>query len=248
MITKFIFLSFILTSYTLAVMNPYKNLDSNEKINIMVNYFLNEELKSLKPVIPPKEQLKDDDANLDPVKYEQYFNYIQRLKAIKESRILEQKKLDEKYEGQIAFYNGKLKNLEKFYDNPKNLNPIIQRSINRAFKVIYGKPNFDSVKYDEKNDEFKANLIAEDIYKIDSFIPKIVYFKISKSDIDSFFTKYQESDINVIFEYRNNLLIYNSIIFKYNDNTYKGVFIGETNDQIKLDIKINDDIFRLEKI
>jgi hypothetical protein len=141
-----------------------------------------------------------------------------------------------------------LKNLEKFYDNPKNLNPIIQRSINRAFKVIYGKPNFDSVKYDEKNDEFKANLIAEDIYKIDSFIPKIVYFKISKSDIDSFFTKYQESDINVIFEYRNNLLIYNSIIFKYNDNTYKGVFIGETNDQIKLDIKINDDIFRLEKI
>lgn len=248
MIMKFIFLSLLFISYAFAVMNPYQTLDTNEKLNVMVNYFLNEELRSLKPPLPIKDQLQDDDANLDPIKYEQYFNYIQRLKAIRESRIEEQKKIDEKYQGQIAFYNSKLKNLKKFYENQKNLDPIIQKSVNKAFKVLYGKPTFESVAYDEKGDSFIAKLSVEDIYHIDKYIPKEVYFRISKSDLDSFFTHYQESQINVVFEYSNNLLIYDSIIFKYKDTTYRGIFVSEKIDKIKLDIKINNDIFRLEKI
>ncbi len=107
MIVKFIFFILLWSSYSLAVVNPYKSLPVNEKINVMVNYFLNEELNNLKPILPQKEKLQDDDANLEPIKYEQYFNYIQRLKAIRESRVDEQKKIDEKYQGQVAFYNGK---------------------------------------------------------------------------------------------------------------------------------------------
>ena len=248
MIVKFIFFILLWSSYSLAVVNPYKSLPVNEKINVMVNYFVNEELNNLKPILPQKEKLQDDDANLEPIKYEQYFNYIQRLKAIRESRVDEQKKIDEKYQGQVAFYNGKLKNLKKFYEDSENLAPIIEKSINKAFKVIYGKPKFQSIKYDENSDSFLAKLGVEDIYRVDTFIPKEVYFRISKSDLDSFFNNYHEAQINVLFHYSNNLLNYNSIIFKYNETTYKGIFTNENNGQIKLNIKINDDIFRLEKI
>lgn len=248
MIIKYLFTIVFTSSYLFAVLNPYESLPTNEKINLMVNYFINEELKSLKPIKPVKEQLKDDEANLDPIKYEQYFNYIQRIKAIRESRVEEQKKIDEKYQGQLAFYNRKLKKLKKVYTDEKNFKPILQRSINKAFKVVYGKPKFKSVKYDERDDAFVAKIVVEDIYHIDSFVPKEVYFRILQSDLDSFFTDYNESQINVIFEYSNNVLIYNSIIFKYKENRYKGIFIDEKNDKIKLNIKINDDIFRLEKI
>jgi hypothetical protein len=248
MIVKFIFLIILFSSYALAVMNPYESLPANEKINAMVNYFVNEKLESLKPILPQKDILKDDDANLEPIKYEQYFNYIQRLKAVKESRVQEQKKIDEKYQGQIAFYNGKLKNLKKFYQDAKNLDPIVQKSINKAFKVIYGKPKFNSVKYEERSDSFLAKIGVVDMYHLDTFVPKEVYFRVSKSDLDSFFINFQQSQINVLFDYSNNLLNYSSIIFKYNETTYKGIFTDENNDQIKLNIKINDDIFRLEKI
>jgi len=248
MMVKYLFSIFLLCSYAVAVENPYKTLPSNEKLNILVNYFVNEELKNLKPVKPLKEKLKDDDVNLEPIKYEQYFNYIQRIKAIRESRAEEQKKIDEKYQGQLAFYNRKLNKLKKVYDDPQNFNPILQRSINKAFKVVYGKPTFQSIEYNENKDEFQAKLAAKNIYKMDSFVPKNIYFRISKSDIDSFFTNYENSQITVLFEYSNNVLIYNSIIFKYNDTFYKGVFVDKKDDKIKLNIKINDDIFRLEKI
>ncbi len=248
MMMKNLLLIFMIVSSVVAIENPYKTLPSNEKLNILVNYFINEELQNLKPVKPIKEKLKDDDANLEPIKYEQYFNYIQRIKAIRESREDEQKKIDEKYQGQLAFYNRKLNKLKKVYDDPQNFNPILQRSINKAFKVVYGKPTFQNIEYDENNDEFQAQLTTKNIYKMDSFSPKKVYFKISKSDVDSFFSNYENSQITVLFEYSNNVLIYNSIIFKYNDTLYKGVFVDKIDDEIKLDIKINDDIFRLEKI
>jgi len=248
MMIKYLFLIFLITSFVEAIENPYKTLPSNEKLNILVNHFLNEELQNLKPVKPIKEKLKDDNANLEPIKYEQYFNYIQRIKAIQESREEEEKKLDEKYQGQLAFYNRKLNKLKKIYEDSINFNPILQRSINKAFKVVYGKPTFQSIEYNENKDEFQAKLVAKNIYKMDSFVPKNVYFKISKSDVDSFFTNFENSQITVLFEYSNNVLIYNSIIFKYNNNLYKGIFVDKIDDEIKLNIKINDGIFRLEKI
>jgi len=236
-----------LSSYSLAIIDPYKSLPADEKLTIMVNYFLNEELKNAKPHLPKKEKLKDDEASLEPIKYEKYFNYIQRLKAIRESRKAEQQKIDEKYQGQIAFYNGKLKNLKRYYRSENNLAPIIQKSINKAFTVVYGKPKFQSIKYNESNDFFVAQLGTQNIYGIDSFIPKEVYFRISKNDLDSFFDDYEESKIYVQFTYSNNLLNFKSILFKYNGTIYHGVFTNENNNKIKLNIKINDDIFRLEK-
>jgi len=247
MIVKFIFFIVLLSSYSLAIIDPYKSLPADEKLTIMVNYFLNEELKNAKPHLPKKEKLKDDEASLEPIKYEKYFNYIQRLKAIRESRKAEQQKIDEKYQGQIAFYNGKLKNLKRYYRSENNLAPIIQKSINKAFTVVYGKPKFQSIKYNESNDFFVAQLGTQNIYGIDSFIPKEVYFRISKNDLDSFFDDYEESKIYVRFTYSNNLLNFKSILFKYNGTIYHGVFTNENNNKIKLNIKINDDIFRLEK-
>lgn len=248
MILKYILLFILMSSSVLAVMNPYKNLNSTEKLNVMVNYFLNEQLKRLKPAKPTKEKLKDDGANLNPIKYESYFQYIQRLKAIRESRIAQQKKIDEKYEEQIAFYNSKLKILQKIYSDKKALNPILEKNINKAFKVIYGDPKIAHIQYDKSNDTFTGQLVALDIYHIDNFLPKDISFRVSKNDLESFFTRYNEAQVDVVFNYENNLLTFKSIIFKYNNHLYKGCFINKNDENIKLKIKINDDIFRLEKI
>jgi len=240
---------FIISLLCISIMaNPYEDLDKNIKLNVMVNYFLNEAIQKQLPPKPIKEELQDDGAILDPIKYEQYFNYIQRLKAIRESRIDEQKKIDEKYAGQIAFYNSKIKNLEKFYKKSENLNPLLQNSINKAFKVVYGKPKLKEPKYNETTGEFEVLLYAQKIYNVDIFTPKKVLFKISKGDLDSFFDEYSDAFVNVVFGYDKNLLIYDGIIIRYKSKDYKGVFVDEVNNKIKLNIKINDDIFRLKKL
>jgi len=248
MILKYILLFTFVSSYLFAVINPYENLDSNEKINVMVNYFLNEELTKLKPEKPIKEKIKDDDTNTNPIKFESYFSYIERLKAIRESRITEQKKIDEKYEEQIAFYNSKLKKLQRFYNDKKNLKPILQRSINKAFKVIYGDPKITHIQYNKNNNAFVGQLVAENIYYIDNFPPKNIYFSLLKSNLDTFFTRYNKAKVDVVFDYSNNLLTFKSIQFRHNNNLYKGIFKNNKDKNIKLNIKINDDIFRLEKI
>jgi len=248
MILKYILLFLLMSSSVLAVTNPYKNLDSTEKLNVMINYFLNEQLKRLKPVKPTKEKLKDDGANLNPIKYEAYFQYIQRLKAIRESRIAQQKKIDEKYEEQIAFYNSKLKILQRVYRDKKELNPILQKSVNKAFKVIYGDPKIAHIQYNKSHNTFTGELVALDIYHIDNFLPKDISFKVSKNDLDSFLTQYNEAVVDVVFSYSNHLLTFKNIVFRYNNHLYQGFFTDKRNEKIKLNIKINNDIFRLEKI
>lgn len=247
--TKVFFLLFFVSLVNLfGVENPYHNLSAEEKLNIMINYFINEELRALKPSLPQKEQLKDDDANLDPIKYEQYFNYIQRLKAIRESREAEQKKIDEKYQGQIAFYNGKIKALQRAYTKEENFLPLLAQSINKAFKVVYGTPTLQNLTYDEKNQIVQGELVALDIYKIEKFTPKNITFEMSKEDFQRFMKQDEALEVRVVFSYSNNLLNYESIIFTYNNRVYHGSFGKDFNKAVKLNIKMNDDIFRLEKI
>lgn len=228
--------------------NPYDNLDKNIKINLLVNHFFNQELKSLMPQKPIKAILEDDGANLDPVKYELYFNYIQRLKAIHESRKEQQVKIDEKYEGQVAFYNGKIKNLKKFYKKSENINPILQNSINKTLKVVYGNPRFYGVDFDERKNEFYGFLVVENIYNIEKFQKKKIVFSLPRDKIDTFLKNYKDVKPRVQFEYKNNILKFKNLLFDFDRKEYKAFFAHTVDDTIKLDIKINDDIFRLVKI
>jgi len=229
--------------------NPYKQMPKSEKLSIFINYFLNEELKMILPKAPIKDQLKDDGASLDPIKHELYFNYIQRLRAIKQSRLIEQKKIDEKYEGQIAFHNKKLKSLKKYYQKEENLKPLLQKAINKAFKVVYGQPYFENLNYDINKNKFYGNLQVKDIYNIETFKPKNISIYIPKKSIKKFLKVYKNIQPIVMFFYdmKNKSLKFENIIFDFESIKYIADFINNNKNEIKLDIKINDDIFALLK-
>ncbi|MEA2017278.1 MAG: hypothetical protein U9N59_02420, partial [Campylobacterota bacterium] len=196
------YLLFVTLSLSLSLeANPYKELDSSIKLNLMINHFLNIELKKIVPPKPIKEILQDDGLSLDPVKYERYYNYIQRIKAIYESRAEEQKNIDEKYAGKVGFYNGKLKVLKRFYAKEININPLLQTSINKAFKVVYGKPKFKKLNYDKEKDILYATLTTQNIYDIDKFEDKELKLYVYKDNIDDIINNYKDIDIKVGFEY-----------------------------------------------
>ena len=241
---KKLFLFLLIPFYLFAMPNPYSSLDQNEKLNIMINHFLNLSLENIKPPLPVKKPLKDDGATLDPVKYELYFSYIQRLKAIREGRAEEQLIIDEDYIGKIGFYNGKLKSLQKFYAEEKNLYPLLKDSINKAFKIVFGKPIFSDIVYDHDINLLKANLNSIDIYKVSDFAPQELELFVYKGIRDDFMKFHNESNIKVRFDFDGTYLIFKDVLFTFKDNEYIGNFLNPSNMRIKLNIKINDDIFR----
>jgi predicted metallopeptidase len=234
----------ILPIYLFAIVNPYKTLAVDEKLNVMVNYFLNEELKTKLPLKPIKEILKDDGASLEPVKYEYYFSYIQRIKAIRESRAAEQKEIDEKYAGKVGFYNGKVNVLKNFYDKQENLAVILQNSINKAFKVIYGIPKIKDVTYDKKTSTIVGVLYSEDVYSIEKFEDKKITIEIPTKVKYLFLENYKDSIVKVQLEYKENLLKLQKINIEFQENDYKATFIENSDKSFKLNIKIDEEIFK----
>ncbi|MEA2050568.1 MAG: hypothetical protein U9O56_07545 [Campylobacterota bacterium] len=242
---KFIILFIPILSFSLV--NPYDNLSTDDKINILVNLFVNEELKQIIPKPPIKAELKDN-SEIVPVKYERHFSFIQRYKTIKEDRAKEQKTIDEQYQGEISFYNSKLKKLKKFYEIDKNLYPIVQNSINKSFKIIYGKPKIKNVKFNKLLKKVSATLYVDDIYGFNRYENKDLIFDIPKDDIDNFIKKYRESIVNIALDYSDNILTLDHIKVLFQGKTYKANCINDTNKRVKLEIKINNDIFQLIKI
>lgn len=241
---KKLLLIFLTPFYLFAMSNPYTSLDRNEKLNVMINHFLNLSLENIKPPLPQRRALKDDGATLDPVKYELYFSYIQRLKAIRESRAEEQLIIDEDYIGKIGFYNGKLKSLQKDYSQKENLYPLLKDSINKAFKIVFGKPIFTDIVYDNEINLLQANLNSVDIYNVANFEPLKLELFVYKGIREDFMKYHNESNIKVRFNFDGTYLIFKDVLFTFNDNEYIGNFLNPVNKKIKLNIKINDDIFR----
>jgi hypothetical protein len=243
-----IIITFILL-FTIALKaNPYKDLDSQIKLNLIFNHFLNKEIKENIPLKPIKEILEDDGLNIEPIKYEKYFQYIQRIKAIHESRAEAQQKINDKYLQKVEFYNAKLKLLKKFYNKPINLKPILQNSINKTFKVVYGKPIFKNLKYSKDMNSIEGLLFVQNIYNIEHFNSKEIVISNLKDKSNDFLKIYQDIKINVRFKYYNDILSLKDILFVFDSNWYTANFIEKTNENFKLQIKINDDIFSLIKI
>ncbi len=233
--------------FLFALTNPYENISVNEKINILVNSFVNEELKSQIPSPPIKDKLKDD-SPIVRIQYELHFSYIQRFKAITQEREKELKKIEEKYIGDIGFYNGKLKTLKHFYEQDENINPLIQNSINKTYKIIYGKPKIKDVIFDQKDSKVKATVYAEDIYGFNKWKEQRIFIDIPQELVNTFVDKYREAFAKIAFKYKEDILSIDFVEILFQENSYKGSFIGDINGKIKLNIKINDDIFQPIKL
>ena len=239
----------IILLFTIALKaNPYEDLNYQIKLNLILNYFINKEIKDNIPSKPIKGILEDDGLNTEPIKYEKYFQYIQRIKAIHESRTEAQQNIDDKYAQKVEFYNAKLKVLKKFYKDSQNLNPIIQNGINKAFKVIYGKPIFKDLKYSKDMNSIEGLLFVQNIYNIEHFKSKKIVILNLKDKSSDFLDTYQDIRINVRFKYYNDTLSLKDILFAFDSDWYTANFVEKTNKNFKLQIKINDDIFSLIKI
>jgi len=240
-----IFLALIIPFYLFAVYNPYEGLETEKKIELLVNYFLNKELRTKLDPKPIKGKLEDN-GPINPTKYERYYNYIQRLKAINEQRIKEQKAIDEKYAGEVGYYNGKLKNKKIFYSKKENILPLIQLSFNKAYKIIYGKPKLKDVV--KKDGKIYATLWVDDIYGFSKWEDRKIIIDIPKDLLDQFVNRYRISKVNVEFDYNNNIVKLKDVKIRYDLKNYKASFLEKIKYNIKLNIKIDDDIFRPIKI
>ena len=231
-----------------GMVDPYKDLSKNEKFNLFINYFLNEELKTKRPLYPVKEIIKDDGASLDPVKYEFYFSYIQRIKNIRQSRAEEQKNINIKYKGKVAFYNSKVDILSKYYNKAENLYPILYNSINQAFKVIYGKPTIKNIRYSKKYKKIIATLQIEKLYNITNVKDTQIIINMAKNKQMNFLKYYNKYKILISYSEKQNKLKYNKILLTYGDTEYNADFIDKNsmieNDIFNLNIKIDHNVFR----
>jgi hypothetical protein len=231
--------------------SPYKTLALDEKFNIMMNYFLTKELEAKLPLYPKKKILKDDGASLDPVKYEFYFSYIQRIKRIREAREEDQKKIDEIYAGQVAFYNSKVDILFKYYSKEENIYPLLYNSINKAFKVIYGKPILKNVRYSRKYKQLVGTLHIEPLYNIEMIPDTNIKIKIRKNKQINFLKQYNDYKILIEFVKNNNILKFKNIILQNKQNEYNGFFIENSyidSLELRLNIKPNKSVFNKIKL
>ncbi len=232
---KLFFVSiFVLLSYA----NPYKNISVDERLVLFTNYFINESLKNKLPPKPVRAKPKEDEYNYEPTKHELNYNYVQRIKAIKESIKQEQKELNEKYRADLYRYNKKLEILHKKYGQYHNLYPIIQNSFNKALKVIYGKPVLD-LGIGKLGTQFFLD--TQPIYSDNNFKSKAIIF--NRAEEKRMFSFYQKCELDVTFEYDQQSVLYDEVICRYNQKEYRGKIVDEDNEKIKLKIKINDDIF-----
>ena len=229
--------------FTFNFANPYKNLDEEEQVELFTNYFINETLTSKLPPLPKRGKPQEHEYNYEPTKYELYYNYVQRIKAIQDALADEQKGLNEKYEADIYKYNKKLKALSKFYSQDKNLYPILTESFNKAFKIVYGKPILKIAKADIGIQFF---LDSESIYSKNKFSPVPVEF--NYADEKRLFGFYEKCELSVTFEYNNGMLSYDEVVCDYKDNFYQGKLKPKNNEKTKLNVKINDDIFQQIKL
>lgn len=220
--------------FLFSLVNPYQSLSIDEKLQILINHFINEELALKLPKKPIRGKLKDS-SDIVPFKHELYFNYIQRLKAIKESREDEQNDLDQKYNGEIEYFNGEMKNLEKFYSKPENIHNIVQNSINKAFKIIYGKPMINRLKFSEDKQTINGIFYVENIYDFHKFDEVKIEFIVPNDIKKQFYYEYRTTKIFVNFNYDDNKLSLKDLTIIYKTKPYKAIFLGDTKEyKIKL--------------
>ncbi len=238
-----IFLILCIPYILFAVYNPYKQLKSDEKLNVLINYFVNEELSNVVDKKPKHIQIANT-KKINPVKYELYFTYIQRLKRMNDAIEDEQKDIDEEYKGKVGFYNGKLNQLKKYYHLEENLHPILQNAFNKAFKIVYGQPKLKNIKYDDKSKKVTSILWVDDIYGYDKWHQKEIELKLPEYVIKSFIENNKQASIKIRFDYTNNIIALQDVMILYNNQEYRGLFIDKIDFKMEYKIKINDNIFQ----
>jgi hypothetical protein len=238
--SRAIFFTFIFASILFA--NPYKTLDIDTQLSIFTNHFISEQIKKELPKKPKKEEYVPEDIDLNPGKYERYYNYVQRLKAIEQSKKEALEKIEQKFRGQASYYNGKLDSIKNFYEDEKNLEPLLKKALNNAFKVVYGKPIVEDFQLD--GSFAGATLSAMPLYRLENPLNLKLLFDQELLD-EKLLSSYEAL---VSFKRDKNAYSIDEVQIKVDDTPYSGKIKNKNNATFKLNVKINNDIFQKIKL
>jgi len=241
-----LFIAFVGIAF--GTINPYEKLLDNEKISLFCQYFIDKQIQAQLPPKPKKDKIKDEEITLKPIKYEPYYNYIKRLKAIKKSLAQEQKKINEKYAGDVAFYNGKIKKLQQNFQQKQFFDPIVKEALNKAFFVVYGKPKIKNLHYDKLTNKLTAIFYVDDIYHICKFLEQKILIYINPTKVEDFLQNYSNSTVVVNLQRKDNYLTYDDISIFYKDDEYIATFLTKLDKKIKLNITLNNKLFETIQI
>lgn len=223
------------------IISPYESLNKNEKLDILVNHFLNEELATKIPKKPEKRKPKDA-SPINAKDYERYYNYIQRLKNIKEERAQEAKEIEQEYHFMVSEYNSKVDELNSFYSQEKNIHPLIQKAINKSFKILYGKPMLKKLSIDEKDGKIYGVFYIEDIYGYNKIDEKKIVINVPQKIKEQFYFEYRAAKLFVNFSFENDILKFKDLTVLFRGNEYKADFFDDT-DSFLLKIRVNKSLF-----
>ena len=245
---RILFISFIFILCLQGIENPYAKLNIEQKLQILIEYFIQKQIKAYFPKKPQKAQV-DDKSPIKIVKFERYYNYIQRLKYIKEQRELAKKQAIEEYNRAIEEYNKKILKLKQYYTDTNHFSKIVNIALNNSFKIFYGKPII--LKPYLKDNKIYAKIIAREIYssyKYSFECEVVIDGELSNDEVERLLKSYREIKVLVVFDYNFNkkILQYKNVILKFHNKSYKGIFVKQPA-PYKIDIKLDDKIFQLIK-
>lgn len=226
--------------------NPYENLSIDQKIQILIEYFVDNQIVAQFPKKPIKGKLKDS-SPIKIIEFERYYNYIQRLKIIKENRIKEQQKINLKYKEDIAKYNKTISHLKHIYQTRENFNKLLNIALNNSFKILYGKPILQ--KPYVKNGKLYAKVVSKSIYGYNYKLEQIIKIdNINKKDFKYFIEFYRKAKVFVLFDYNfdTKILKYKGVNILFQKKHYDGIFITKPL-EYNITIKLDETIFKLIK-
>jgi hypothetical protein len=222
--------------------NPYKTLDHDTQLFIFTNHFISEQIKEELPQKPVKERYIPEDIDLNPGKYERYYNYIQRLKAIEQTKKEAIAKIEQKFQGQASYYNGKIDSIKNHYQEGKNLEPLLKKAFNNAFKVVFGKPIVEDFQKEQMSTS--AQLKAVSLYQLDNTMDLKVLFdqELLKKKLS------QHYEAIVHFKRDGDIFTIDEVAIEVDGKTYRGKIKNKNSASFKLEVKINNDIFQKIKL
>jgi len=174
----------------------YTTISDEELLAILVNYYIEKEFIDARAItlIPKSYILRGDE--------ERFEHYKKR-----------EKKINKKRNRQINIYNKKL-NKQK-----KNIITIAQRSVHKAFGIVYGRPYFQDFFYDSDKEILNINVLGTKR----SFNEKVV-FNIKAKNYANISENIQYIMPKVILEYANHIIDLKRVMFIYKGKKYFGRF------------------------
>jgi len=241
MIRYFIFL--LIPFYLFALNNPYKEINQKEKLNILINHFVNNEIVKVIPAKPVRDKVVDNSV-IKRIKSEEYFAFIQRVKLIKEKRAKEKLLLDKEYEEKVKKHNNKLDELEEFYSKKENIDKLLQEGFNKSFTIVYGKPKLKDVYFETSQNKIIATLYIANIFSFDEWGDRKVIVDVPTKLQKRFLDYSRSAKGRLYFDYKNNIAILKGVKIYFDKHIFDGKFIENISYKVKIKLKIDKKLFK----